>query len=88
MINPVHLMKDTPDPVAIQEAKLSFFGRLTVQGSVKRMDARETFWFWMIRFLWVGSDETEALALVISPICMMYILNKYCCKKGSKVKKA
>ena len=73
------------DAVEYQEARLLFGGVYTRMESVKRIDERETTLTMLFRNIWVGRDDTEALALVISPICMCSLLNRYC-NRGTKKK--
>ena len=39
-----------------------------------------------MKFAFMTDDETEAIALVVSPICLLLLCNKYCLKKKAAVK--
>ena len=62
-------------------------GRWLVQESLLRFDERETAWDYIARHIWVGRDDTEAIALIVSPICMLYLLNRFCNKNATRPRK-
>lgn len=46
--------------------------------AVMRLDLRESTWKFFTRHCWVSSEAHEAIALVASPLLMLYLLKGYC----------
>lgn len=60
---------------------MSYNMKYTIANALQRFDQRDTFFGRILKFIFLGEDETEAIALVVSPICFLCIINKYCFKK-------
>ena len=63
--------------------------------NLNRLDEREFHWEYISRHIWIGRDDTEAIALVVCPLCMLVLLSRQCSKtkknlttedKGSETK--
>ena len=84
---------DEDDPVAQQEAKLIYQGHWLVEAALNRFDERESMWDFLMRYIWAGRDDTEAIALYISPFCILILINRFLnrwvidYKKDDKAKK-
>ena len=64
-------------------------GRYLVQESLRRLDEREFMWEYIQRQIYVGRDDTEAIALIVCPACMLVLLNRQCSKEkkgGTQIK--
>lgn len=64
----------------LQEAKLQYLGKANVQKSLLRFDEREIMFKYIGRQIWNSTDEKEAVALIVCPICLLILIKRQCQK--------
>ena len=49
-----------------------------MQESINRLDERESLWDFWTRYIFAGREDIDAISFVVSPICMLTLMLRYC----------